>query len=135
MQNENLSTNTLEEQPLSQIKSSSVFDVPETVAPAESDDSGAPLGQRLSSSKPPTRRDALKELAQLFASGDTACFDEFGAKLKPALEDKASLCHEGALDAALAFAQHAPAGAVKEAGFAKVMVEQSVMVGNVVVME
>ena len=49
MQNENLSTNTLEEQPLSQIKSSSVFDVPETVAPAESDDSGtsgAPLGQR-----------------------------------------------------------------------------------------
>ena len=88
---ENVVTNNLEEQPLSQLKSSSVFDVPETVAPAESDDSGAPLGQRLSSSKPPTRRDALKELAQLFASGDTACFDEFGAKLKPALEDKASL--------------------------------------------
>ena len=48
MQNENLSTNTLEEQPLSQIKSSSVFDVPETVAPAESDDSGAPLISSLS---------------------------------------------------------------------------------------
>ena len=56
---ENVVTNNLEEQPLSQLKSSSVFDVPETAAPPESDESGLPLGQRLSSSKAPTRRDAL----------------------------------------------------------------------------
>ena len=48
---ENVVTNNLEEQPLSQLKSSSVFDVPETAAPPESDESRLPLGQRLSSSK------------------------------------------------------------------------------------
>ena len=122
---ENVVTNNLEEQPLSQLKSSSVFDVPETAAPPESDESGLPLGQRLSSSKAPTRRDALKELAELFASGDATCFDEYAARLRPALEDKGSLCHEGALNATLAFAQHAPEEAVNEgAGIAKLMVEK-----------
>jgi hypothetical protein len=41
---ENHVTNALEEQPLSQLKSSSVFDVPETAAPPESDESSLPLG-------------------------------------------------------------------------------------------
>ena len=122
---ENHVTNALEEQPLSQLKSSSVFDVPETAAPPESDESSLPLGQRLSSTKAPTRRDALRELAQLFASGDVLCFGEYAARLRPALEDKGSLCHEGALDATLAFAQHAPEEVVKEgSGVAKLMVEK-----------
>ena len=125
MSDENHVTNAVEELPLSQLKSSSVFDVPETAAPPESDESSLPLGQRLSSTKAPTRRDALKELAQLFASGDVTCFGEYAARLRPALEDKGSLCHEGALDATLAFAQHAPEAAVKEgSGVAKVMVEK-----------
>ena len=124
MTDENDVTNAVEDQPLSQLKSSSVFDVPETAAPPESDESSLPLGQRLSSTKAPTRRDALKELAQLFASGDVE-FGEYAARLRPALEDKGSLCHEGALDATLAFAQHAPEEAVKEgSGVAKLMVEK-----------
>ena len=123
MTDENDVTNAVEDQPLSQLKS--VFDVPETAAPPESDESSLPLGQRLSSTKAPTRRDALKELAQLFASGDVVCFGEYAARLRPALEDKGSLCHEGALDATLAFAQHAPEEAVKEgSGVAKLMVEK-----------
>ena len=104
----------LEDVPLDQLNSQSTFDVPETIAAAPDDDADAPLDKRLVSAKPPTRRDAYKEVAALFEGGNAASFEEHGAGLKKALEEKAPLCHEAALDAACAFAAHAPEEMVKD---------------------
>ena len=79
----------LEAVPLTQLNSQSTFDVPETLVAAPDDDADAPLEKRLVSAKPPTRRDALKEVAALFESDNAASFEEHGAGLKKALEDKA----------------------------------------------
>lgn len=99
----------IEEQPLATLKSS--FDVPEHAGESSDPAAEKPLASRLVDSKPVVRRGAYGELAALFAGGDVD-FDEHASTLKKILLDNASNCHEAALDATIAFAQHAPSEAV-----------------------
>ena len=102
-------TNSIEDAPLASLKSA--FDVPEHEVAADGGDANKSLAERLVDSKPVTRKEAYAELAKLFSSGGAeaaAAFDEHASTLKKMLLDNASLCHDSALDAAIAFAKSAP---------------------------
>ena len=112
--------NSIEEAPLTSLKST--FDVSEhapdpATEAANAASAAKPLAVRLTDAKPVARKGAYEELAKLFGGGDAdaaAAFEEHAPALKKVLLDNASLCHEAALSAAIAFAAGAPDGVVEE---------------------
>jgi cytoskeleton-associated protein 5 len=102
--------NSLDEVVPSQLKQA--FDVAEHPDSPVDDLSNKPLAVRIKAQVPAARKSAYTELASLLG-GDCApeasIVAEYADHIPHMLNDKAPLCHEGALDATLAWVQHAPA--------------------------
>ena len=117
MATENVMPTNIEEQPLNSLKSSfavSEFAAEEGPATDGANTAAQPLAARLADPKPVVRKGAYAELAALW--GAEACaaeeYETHAPMLRKLLADNASICHEPALDACLAFAKGAPAESV-----------------------
>ena len=113
---------------LSSIKSD--FNVAEHAQPESDDLSGKPLSNRLVATAPAVRKAAYLELAAILGgeSGppDAEAAAEHADHIPRLLADRAPLCHEGALDATVAWLRAAPAEAVGAAAgaVAKALMEK-----------
>jgi cytoskeleton-associated protein 5 len=102
-------TNSLDDVVPSQIKQA--FNIAEHAASPVNDLRNKPLAVRINASVPAARKSAYIELASLYegeCAPDASMVAEHAEHIPHMLNDKAPLCHEGALDAALAWMQHAP---------------------------
>lgn len=101
--------NSLDDVVPSQIKQA--FNIAEHAESPGNDLRNKPLAVRINASVPAARKSAYIELASLYGgecAPDVSMVAEHAEHIPHMLNDKAPLCQEGALDAALAWMQHAP---------------------------